>query len=241
MRRCFGVTRNLNLCGRIGDWRFFCSEHRRQPLVWLFGIVFTVLAGIASIQSAWWSSQVDYNVIPVVDLSIGQPFASSTIITLKNSGTVPIVDVAANIRCLLLEKDKKHRPTLFFTGFPSIGNTTSWWTIDKIEPGDVRTKDANEPLELCLRNMENFAQSQATFRQSLEQSQAPFIIDDTILAVDVVYRREIDRKEYEMSGIARLMKEGNTGKAVLRPLPMSDSYRDLLGTVTAPNYRVRSK
>ncbi len=174
---------------------------------------------------------MDDKVIPVVDLSIGQPFdSSSTIITLKNSGTEPIVDVAANLRCFLLEKDNELRPRLFFEGFPSIGNATSWWKIDKIDPGAVRTKDSNESLARCLHN-----------RQSLEQSQATFIFSDMILAVDIVYRREIDRKEYEMSGIARLMKDSNTGKPFLRPLPMSDFYRHLLETVTAPNYRVRSK
>jgi hypothetical protein len=54
MRRCFALTRNLNRCGRTGGWSFFCHEHRRQPLIWSSFVLFTVLAGIASIQSAWW-------------------------------------------------------------------------------------------------------------------------------------------------------------------------------------------
>lgn len=211
--------------------------------MWLFVFVFTVLAGIASMQSAWWPSQVEDSlspdsrdnflkskVIPVVDLSIGQPFASSTIITLKNSGTEPVVDIAANLRCFLLEKDNELRPALFFEGFPSIGNATSWWTIDKIDPGALRTKDAKESLARCLHN-----------RQSLEQSQAAFVFTDMILSVDIVYRREIDRIQYEMSGIAQLMKDSKTGEPFLWPLPMSDFYRHLLETVTAPNYRMGSK
>jgi hypothetical protein len=51
MGRCFGVTRNLNRCGRIGDWRLFCTEHKKQPVIWLFVLVFTVIAGTASILS----------------------------------------------------------------------------------------------------------------------------------------------------------------------------------------------
>jgi len=232
--RCFGITRNLHFCGRTGDWSIFCSEHWLQPLVWLVGLV-TVLAGIATIKSVWWPSHVDDKVIPVVDLSIGQPFdSSSTIITLKNSGTEPIVDIAANLRCFLLEKDNERPPALFFEGFTSIGNATSWWKIDKIDPGAVRTKDANESLARCLHNMQSLAQSQATFRPT-------FIFADMILAVDIVYRHEIDRKEYEMSGIARLMKDSKTGEPFLWPLPMSDFYRHLLETVTAPNYRMGSK
>lgn len=50
-RRCFGLTRSLNRCGRIGEWRWFCDEHKRQPIIWAFFIVFTVLGGAASIYS----------------------------------------------------------------------------------------------------------------------------------------------------------------------------------------------
>jgi hypothetical protein len=243
VRRCLGFTRNWNRCNRKGDWIFFCLEHRLQPLAWLFVFVFTVLAGVASI-SEWWFSRRDnsaistdtdvnslkINLVPVVDLSIGQPFGSSTIITLKNSGREPIVDVAANLRCLLLKKDKELPPVLFFEGFPSIGNANSWWIIDQIDPKAVRTKDAKESLARCLHN-----------RHVLEQSQPPSTFTDMILAVDIVYRREIDRKQYEMSGISQVMKDINTGEAFLWPLPMSDFYQHLLQTVNAPNYRMGPK
>jgi hypothetical protein len=56
-KRCWGLTRNLRRCGRQGDWKLFCADHRRQPFVWLFVLVFTVLAGAASIQSAWFKHQ----------------------------------------------------------------------------------------------------------------------------------------------------------------------------------------
>ena len=55
MRRCYGLTKNLYRCGREGDWRWFCPEHRRQPVVWFIFILFTVVAGTASIYSAWFS------------------------------------------------------------------------------------------------------------------------------------------------------------------------------------------
>lgn len=243
MARCFGITRNLHRCSRIGDWKLFCSEHQRQPLAWLFVFVFTVLGGLASMQSAWWPSRVHDSertnirndaltteVSPMVDLSIGQPFASSTIITLKNSGVKPIIDVAVNLRCLLLEKDRTDRTVLFFEGFRSIGNANSWWTIDQIDPGAIRTKDAMESLARCLHN-----------RKILEESRKAFIFTDMILAVDIVYRHEVDQKEYEMSGIAQLMKDNKTENPFLWPLPMSDFYRHILETFTAPNYRMGSK
>ena len=205
--------------------------------------MFTVLGGLASMQSAWWPSRVQNSestdtrnsglkteISPMVDLSIGQPFASSTIITLKNSGVERIIDVAVNLRCLLLEKDETDRTVLFFEGFRSIGNANSWWTIAQIDPGTLRTKDAMESLGRCLHN-----------RQSLEESQTAITFTDMVLAIDIVYRREIDRKEYEMSGIARVMKDSKTEKPFLWPLPMSDFYRHLLETFTAPNYRTGSK
>ena len=50
MQRCWGITRSLNRCGRLGEWLWFCNEHRRQPLVWVFVFVFTGLAGTFTIS-----------------------------------------------------------------------------------------------------------------------------------------------------------------------------------------------
>ena len=64
MRQCCGITRNLNRCNRIGEWKFFCREHRRQPLVWLVFIIFTVSAGAASIYSALQPSRAEIHYLP---------------------------------------------------------------------------------------------------------------------------------------------------------------------------------
>lgn len=48
-QRCFGRNSNLTRCGRLGSWRFFCSEHKNQWLGWLAFLVFTVVGGSASI------------------------------------------------------------------------------------------------------------------------------------------------------------------------------------------------
>jgi hypothetical protein len=50
MRRCCGFTKTIRRCSRLGEWRFFCDDHRRQPLIW-FTTVFTLLAGGASFYS----------------------------------------------------------------------------------------------------------------------------------------------------------------------------------------------
>ena len=57
--RCWGRTRNLHRCGRVGGWRLFCDEHRRQPWVWFAFIVFTVIPGMAAIKSTWFSSNLE--------------------------------------------------------------------------------------------------------------------------------------------------------------------------------------
>ena len=50
-RCCLGIKKNLHRCSRTGDWLFFCYDHIRQPIVWVFIFVFTVLSGGASIYS----------------------------------------------------------------------------------------------------------------------------------------------------------------------------------------------
>ena len=50
MRRCWGIIRNLNRCGRVGEWSLFCDEHRRQPIVWAFVLIFTVLSATFTIS-----------------------------------------------------------------------------------------------------------------------------------------------------------------------------------------------
>lgn len=51
--RCIGINRNLHRCNRSLENRLFCYEHRRQPIVWFFFVVFTVIGGFASIYSAF--------------------------------------------------------------------------------------------------------------------------------------------------------------------------------------------
>jgi len=48
-QRCFGRNSNLSRCGRSGEWRFFCFDHKNQWVGWLVFLIFTVLAGTASI------------------------------------------------------------------------------------------------------------------------------------------------------------------------------------------------
>ncbi len=46
MGRCWGLTRNFNRCLRVGEWKLFCSEHKKQPIVWMGFLIFTVGVGV---------------------------------------------------------------------------------------------------------------------------------------------------------------------------------------------------
>lgn len=50
--RCWGLTRTMRRCGRIGPWRFFCKDHQFQPILALAFVIVPMLANIASIYSA---------------------------------------------------------------------------------------------------------------------------------------------------------------------------------------------
>jgi hypothetical protein len=54
-RRCLGLTKTLHRCSRKGEWGLFCQEHKKQPLIWACFLLFTVVGGIASIYSAFFS------------------------------------------------------------------------------------------------------------------------------------------------------------------------------------------
>jgi hypothetical protein len=60
--RCLGLASGLRRCNRQGDWRFFCHDHAKQPLVWLCFLLFTVGGGTASILS-----YIGHGRIPVAD------------------------------------------------------------------------------------------------------------------------------------------------------------------------------
>src|SRR5437867_2367252 len=49
--RCLGLNGSLRRCNRKGDWRFFCHDHSKLPLVWGGFLIFTVGGGLASILS----------------------------------------------------------------------------------------------------------------------------------------------------------------------------------------------
>lgn len=51
MSQCWGRTPSLRRCRTPTGGRWFCHQHRYQPLKWLWALVFTAAAGISSILS----------------------------------------------------------------------------------------------------------------------------------------------------------------------------------------------
>lgn len=105
LRQCHGLTRNLNWCQRTGDWRWFCPEHRKQPIVWATFLVFTIVAGIASIRSGFFTSTEHPAPTAVQTINDGQAAitdnAEATILSMvTTSGTNgnPLVRIEMAIR-----------------------------------------------------------------------------------------------------------------------------------------------
>ena len=65
MARCWGITRNLHRCKRTGDWQFFCPEHQRQWIGWLFTSV-SLIAAILGILS-YFSPPLPVDVDAIVE------------------------------------------------------------------------------------------------------------------------------------------------------------------------------
>ena len=53
MTRCWGRNRNLKRCQRVGDWVFFCDDHKWQPIQWLSYFVFVVIVGLIALFNAF--------------------------------------------------------------------------------------------------------------------------------------------------------------------------------------------
>jgi hypothetical protein len=50
-RRCLGRTKNLRRCGRIGDWKLFCPDHRFQPLLAGIPLVLAIIGLTADLHT----------------------------------------------------------------------------------------------------------------------------------------------------------------------------------------------
>jgi len=104
-RRCWGITRLFHRCGRYGQWKFiYCGDHRWQPFQILF-VVFTAIAGLASIYSSGWFSA---RKVPSTDLWVritdtsAMTFAGDTAVmpsgTLRGSTSDPRAGVFLFLR-----------------------------------------------------------------------------------------------------------------------------------------------
>ncbi len=85
------------------------------------------------------------SVDPVVDIQIGTPFGSTTLISLINSGTEGVENISVNLRCFLLTGPDDNHPTLLFDGFSSIDNAHSWWLIKSLALGKQRRRKQSMP------------------------------------------------------------------------------------------------
>lgn len=108
-RRCLGRTKNLRRCGRYGR-RFFCDDHRWQPLVWFGFLIFTVgpvfylylgllrpllfQADVPRLAFSLWKTLYDYTPGLEVEGVIWREPYREYIFTIRNSNkTESVVDL----------------------------------------------------------------------------------------------------------------------------------------------------
>ncbi len=101
------------------------------------------------------SVSIDVNKVPVIDAAIGTPSGSTTLITLKNSGVEPVVNVTVNLRCFLLRTPEGiGGPVLFYDGIESIDDSRSWWKIKSLNVGHSATHESVKEAASFIHNKE---------------------------------------------------------------------------------------
>ncbi|KZN61813.1 hypothetical protein N473_21740 [Pseudoalteromonas luteoviolacea CPMOR-1] len=84
--KCWGRNKSLVACGRRGEWRLFCEDHKYQWLVALLFFIFTVVAGSASIYSVFSPDPVAHDQSSSLSNKVSGDSSSSPI---KESENVP--------------------------------------------------------------------------------------------------------------------------------------------------------
>ena len=100
--RCWGITRNYNLCGRRGNWNFFCEEHKKQPIRWIITTI-TIIAAIGGFYRCVKDTKTESQ--PMIIVSPQEfhipPHSSRVLymgVTSKNPSTVYNVQVEISIK-----------------------------------------------------------------------------------------------------------------------------------------------
>lgn len=95
----------------MGEWKLFCREHRRQPLVWVTFIIFTVIAGTASIYSALQPTRTEIRHLPGLSPPNAENGPSSQVTSPQTSAKTSIPEPV--IACILDDHPVKKGFLLF--------------------------------------------------------------------------------------------------------------------------------
>ena len=111
MARCWGITKNLHRCARTGNWTFFCDEHKRQWIGWLFTLVFTVGAGSLTILGYFWSAPVTIQQDPLTAEALKTLKAQLTTANLREQEyRDQIKALTESVTALAQQKDQADAP-----------------------------------------------------------------------------------------------------------------------------------
>lgn len=101
----------MHRCARRGEWRFFCSEHSRQPIRAMYGLLFTVVAGSLTLVSFCKQKQS----VPVQNSGVALSTPSASV---YSKGDPPVPSPAPSIANQGSLKDAPSQPAqVTITGY----------------------------------------------------------------------------------------------------------------------------
>src|SRR5271169_2820201 len=161
---------------------------------------------IASIVLAWvtWSyvrltgRLVRLQSDPVLEAGF-DPFHTGTVLELKNSGQQPVVGVGVFLKTTVFRDLNKPPIMTSSVGLSSPGSRRPWWNVSQLLPDQPPvSRDLSEPLRAFLQHVDATQETEEI--QAKIQHRPPDRSPLTaVLTIDVLYRREVDGRQYRLS------------------------------------------
>lgn len=121
--RCRAVTKKWTRCGRQGDWRLFCDEHRFQ---WLKAVLIGIIAPVATGMIATWAYSALTATEPALSVNVpGQNAIDRAISQAKMEGTAYHTPSASEVVAKFY---------VLPTVTPELDTDSSWFALVSVSP-----------------------------------------------------------------------------------------------------------
>ena len=121
--RCRAVTKKWTRCGRQGDWRLFCEEHRFQ---WLKAVLIGIIAPVATGMIVTWAYSALTATEPALSVNVpGQNAIDRAISQAKMEGTAYHTPSASEVVAKFY---------VLPTVTPELDTDSSWFALVSVSP-----------------------------------------------------------------------------------------------------------